>query len=227
MKYHRILALLVVVILMFVGLSGCKRSIPGNPQEPVATTESGEAPPISEATDVMQQIYIFATQTAMVSQGMSTPAPEMGGTETALLTPGVIPGEVGVVEEPTATPMPVIVAPTATPGLPATYSLRQGEFPYCIARRYNIDPGALLRANNLTSYSVYYGGMELKIPQNAGKFPGSRALLPHPATYTVKSGDTFYTIACAFGDLDPEIIAYVNSLEVDQKPESGTVLNIP
>jgi LysM repeat protein len=226
MKSHRIFALLIVMVLIFVTLSGCKRSIPGNPQEPAATTESAEALPTSEATDVLQQIYIFATQTAMVSQGMTTPAPGEGGTEAAQLTPGVMPSEV-VMEEPTETPLPVVVAPTATPGLPTNYTLRQGEFPYCIARRYNIDPGALLRANNLTSYSVYYGGMELKIPQNAGKFPGSRALLPHPATYTVKSGDTFYTIACAFGDLDPEIIAYVNNMSVNEKPAAGTVLNIP
>lgn len=225
MKSPRIFALLVIVSLMFVTLSGCKRSIPGNPKQ-AATTEPAEGQVSGEATDVFDQIYIFATQTAMAAQGLGTAIPGEGETPSVETTPGAEPSEV-VVEEPTATPMPVIVAPTATPGLPTTYKLRQGEFPYCIARRYNIDPGALLRANGLTSYSVYYGGMELKIPQDAGKFPGNRALIPHPATYTVKSGDSFFTIACAFGDLDPEIIAYVNNMSVNEKLTSGTVLNIP
>ena len=28
---------------------------------------------------------------------------------------------------------------TPTPGRPATYVIQDGEFPYCIARRFNVD----------------------------------------------------------------------------------------
>ena len=111
--------------------------------------------------------------------------------------------------------------------MPAKYTLKTGEFPYCIARRFNVDPGALLRANGLTTYSVYYAGMELQIPPNAAKFPGSRALKPHPATYSVRPGDTLASIACAFGDVDPEMIAFANGFKGNEKVSQGQVIQVP
>jgi len=132
-----------------------------------------------------------------------------------------------VVPPPQPTAPEPIVAPTATPGIPTSYTLRTGEFPYCIARRFDVDPGALLRLNGLTSYSVYFAGMVLQIPQGTNGFPGNRALRPHPATYSVRPGDTLFTIACAFGDVDPNMIAYVNNISVNAKLSPGEVLNIP
>jgi LysM repeat protein len=121
-----------------------------------------------------------------------------------------------------------LVAPTATPGLPTSYTLKKGEFPYCIARRFNVNPSELLRINNLTSTSVYTTGMVLKIPQTGNPFPGNRSLRPHPTTYTVKAGDTVYSIACLFGDVDPEAIAYVNGITSPNKQLSaGTTIDIP
>jgi LysM repeat protein len=104
--------------------------------------------------------------------------------------------------------------------------LHSGEFPYCIARRFNVDPGELLRINGLTRYSVYFAGMNLRIPQTGRTFPGKRALLPHPTTYTVRAGDTIYTIACSFGDVDPNAILQVNP-GISARPAPGTVLQIP
>ena len=52
----------------------------------------------------------------------------------------------------------------------------------------------------------------MRIPQNGSGFPGDRTLRAHPTTYTVQSGDTIYSIACLFGDVDPEAIAFVNNL---------------
>ena len=54
----------------------------------------------------------------------------------------------------------------------------------CIARRFNVDPDALLSASGLTSPDLYYAGLTLTIPQS-GAFPGSRMLATHPTTYTV------------------------------------------
>jgi LysM repeat protein len=180
---------------------------------------------------VLEQIYLFATQTAMATQGITT------GVPSALETPATVPGAPVVTEAPPpavveppqpALPSPQpILAPSPTPGIPASYTLQTGEFPYCIARRFNVNPGELLRINGLTSYSVYYAGMNLRIPQSGGGFPGSRALRPHPGSYTVRPGDTFYTIACAFGDVDPAMIAFVNNMNANAKPDPGSVINIP
>ena len=123
-------------------------------------------------------------------------------------------------------PQPPVI-PTATPGLPVTHTLRGGEFVYCIARRYNVDPGELLRINGITSNSLLRGGTVLKIPQTGSPFPGRRALQPHPDTYTVEAGDSIYSIACAYGDVDPWAIAYANQLEAPYALIPGMVLYIP
>ena len=67
----------------------------------------------------------------------------------------------------------------------------------------------------------------LKIPTNVGEYDGNRALRAHPATYSVKSGDSFYSIACYFGDLWPEEIADYNNMELGDPLPAGTKLDIP
>ena len=225
MKTYRSIALLVAVLLV-ISLVSCVRPIPGTTNETQSSTDGSGVPPAG-ATDVMEQIYLFATQTVLATQGLTSGVPSGLETSTSL-TPGAVSSQ-PVIEPPlevTPSPEPII-APTATPGRPATYKLRTGEFPFCIARRFDVDPGALLKANGLNSYSVYFAGMELTIPQNAAAFPGNRSLQPHPATYTVRPGDTLFTIACVFGDVDPDMIAYVNGLEPNSGVSSGQVLNIP
>ena len=184
---------------------------------------------------MLEQIYLFATQTAVATQGLSTPMPSSletsnpaaPGAATSSEVPGAVSTELGVVQPPVvSTPLPNITF-NPTPGIPSSYSLHTGEFPYCIARRFNINPGALLNTNGLTSYSVYYNGMVLTIPQNTGGFPGSRALRPHPASYTVRADDTIYTIACAYGDVDPNAIILVNGLDEDGTISAGQTLQIP
>jgi LysM repeat protein len=41
------------------------------------------------------------------------------------------------------------------------------------------------------------------------------------------AGDTIYTIACAFGDVDPNAIIVVNGLESPYTLTPGQVLQIP
>jgi LysM repeat protein len=228
MKTHRSIAFLVALLLIS-SLAACKRPIPGNTTNPTSASESASILPTAGATDVLEQIYLFATQTAMATQGLTTGVPQASeSTPEAAPETGLPSTPVNVQPPPPAVPTSEpLIAPSATPGIPASYTLHKGEFPYCIARRFNIDPGALLRANGLTSYSVYYAGMVLNIPQNASGFPGSRALRPHPATYTVRPGDTLYSIACAFGDADPNAIAYVNSLDQKGNVSPGDILQIP
>lgn len=226
MKTSRVYPYLLAVMLLIVSLA-CVRSIP-NPNATKTTEGSSEGLP-TDATDVMNQIFLFATQTAM-SAGGATNVP--GATPGAQVTPGA-----GITPLPTQPgqqlPAPTQAAP-ATPlpvppplVVPATYTLQRGEFPFCIARRFNVDPGELLRVNGLSSYSVFSTGMVLRIPQSGNTFPGNRALQPHPASYTVGGGDTIHTIACAFGDVDPDAIAYVNGLTPPYRLTPGQVLQIP
>ena len=118
---------------------------------------------------------------------------------------------------PTATPQ-VVIATTAVPtnvppvatstlALPpasssntgavnsGTYTLQTGEFPFCIARRYNVDPGEMLALSGLSDGVLYAPGTLLRIPQNGNPFPGSRVLHNHPDTYTVDlSNETIYGV---------------------------------
>jgi LysM repeat protein len=123
-------------------------------------------------------------------------------------------------QQPTPAPTQALVAPT-------TYSLEKGEYPYCIARRFNIDVATLLNANNLSMDGLFKEGLTLTIPQNAPAFKGERARQNHPTDYTVRSGDTFYSIACTFGDVYPEEIASANGMTLNDNLTPGTVLHIP
>ena len=125
-----------------------------------------------------------------------------------------------------STPIPQIVVPTATPGHPSTYTVQAGEFPYCLARRFNVDPNDLLSLNGLTSGEIIQPGTTLSIPAT-GTFPGTRALQAHPTQYTVAVNDTFYSIACSFGDVDPSAIAAANGMAVTAPLTTGQVINIP
>jgi LysM repeat protein len=104
--------------------------------------------------------------------------------------------------------------------------LHEGEFPYCIARRFDVNPDQLLSTNGLVDGQTLYEGKVLQIPQS-GSFPGARALRSHPATYTASAGETIYAVACAFGDVRPEDIATKNGISVDAVLTSGQQLSIP
>jgi len=121
---------------------------------------------------------------------------------------------------------------TSTPGRPKTYTLQPGEFTYCIARRFNVDPTELSSLNGLTNQSTTIPDV-LYIPQSGNPFPGTRAMHPHPATYIVGETniagqiDTIYSIACYYGDVLPEDIARLNNLQPPYSFTLGQVLQIP
>jgi LysM repeat protein len=116
--------------------------------------------------------------------------------------------------------------PSPTPGKPSSYTLHEGEFPYCLARRFNVNPDDLLAVNGLSNNSLVVPGQTLSIPSGS-TFPGPRALLSHPTNYTVKGGDTVYFIACAFGDVDPVAIAAANGISSPYNLTPGSVIKIP
>ncbi len=172
----------------------------------------------------------------LVSGGTPSPTPgsdQAGATQTAVAQE--VPAQATSVPQATeaAAAIPtektelVTDVPMPTPGLPKTHILQSGEFVYCIARRYNVNPDELLRLNGLSYNSIVFRGMKLKIPQTGHPFPGSNSLRDHPATCRVKKGDTIYSIACQFGDAYPYAIAYANQLSSPYKLKVGQEILIP
>ncbi len=224
--------LLVAVITLAGMLTACTRSASEAPALPQATAATSiTAQP--DTNDQMSILQIYATQTAMAENGTPTLPEETPAAPEASATPE---GGLSLPTVEPALPTPEPVLPTAAPApsgnvpaitVPGTYALQPGEFPYCIARRFNVNPDELLSLNGLTDGGTYLPGLVLRIPQTGNPFPGARALRPHPTTYTVGLNDTIYHIACAFGDVSPEQIAAANGLSAPYTLQVGQVINIP
>ncbi len=213
MKNKQFLVFFVVIIIA-LALAACERSASTPPPDSAFPTLEGGT------SDPMEELANMSTQTAAAQ------APD-SGSETEGETPPesgeTAPTSTPAPEEPEATPVP----PKDYP-VPDNYTLRKGEFPYCIARRFDISPGALLAANGLTNSSITYAGQTLKIPKNAGSFDaGPRELRSHPDEYTVQANSTVYSIACLYGDVDPRAIEDHNGLSGAYTLKVGQVLNIP
>lgn len=227
---------IVTATLMLIAVisSACNRSA-STPPAVTNTPNSLFATPIDQ-TPSMSDVEVFGTGTALALTG--TPA------SVATQTPSTPVGSQDAMITLTPTPLVSINTATATLAIsgtlsgplptsvpvgsrPATYTLQSGEFPYCIARRFDVDPDALLSLNGLSDGVMYPAGTQLRVPQS-GSFPGARALRNHPATYTVAaSNETVYSIACLFGDIDPAAIAQTNNISPSSALTSGQQLSIP
>jgi LysM repeat protein len=196
---------------------------------PACTMSASTPPPVTPTTN-LSEIARQATETAIAK------TPKAGETEVPEATEEVVEEPTATVSEaaePTSTPEPT-VDPEETLesvvyeyAVPDSYTLREGEFIYCIARRFNIHPEDLETYNGYEAGTLLYPGDTLQIPPNSRSWVGDRALQYHPATYTVVFGDTLHSIACLYGDVDPRAIAAANDLDVDQELTPGTSLQIP
>lgn len=135
--------------------------------------------------------------------------------------------------EAAATEAPIPPQPTArvypTPERPESYVLQNGEYPICIARRYDLDLDRMITVNNLTLDSRPSAGVKLQLPAEgawADEKLGGRGLREH-APYTVRAGDTVNTIACYYGDVYPEVILMANDLPDGGAITPGQQLTIP
>lgn len=247
-------AIFIITLILVIALAACVRSKSPDQQPPVAETEATDATPAAEG-DVLGQLETFVTQTAMAEQGESKAVEDEtapGGEEAVSEGEETMPGEEAATEEvqpleptatpeileeplPTATPEEVVVQPTTppievpppTPGIPKTHTIQKGESVFCISRRYNLNPSEVLSLNNLGSGTILSPGQVLKIPQTGNKFPGNRALNPHPDVYTVGSNESIYEVACYYGDVDPMVIAQVNNIRSPFGLTAGQQLQIP
>ncbi|MCF6277466.1 MAG: LysM peptidoglycan-binding domain-containing protein [Anaerolineales bacterium] len=252
--------LITALLAMTLLITGCEQSYAPVADAVSQATPTLEGDfPANLPAESMGDIQMFGQQTATAlaagtggpsaaaeGSATETPAPAAAGdaTETPASQVGLTPSGDGTVQPdvsptsdttistivPTNTPV-VVQNPTTPPGsVPATYTLQEGEFPYCIARRYNLNPDTLLSVNGLSSNQgdIYQPGLTLTIPQNGGVFPGNRALRSHPVSaYVVPQADTVYGIACYFGDVMPQAIISLNSLSAPYTVTAGTALQIP
>jgi LysM repeat protein len=140
----------------------------------------------------------------------------------------VIPGATTVTPN---TPNVTVVVPTV--GRPATYTLQSGEWPFCVARRFNVSPDELMSINGLVDSQIVTPGLVLKIPQTGNPFPTTRAWHTHPATFVVGTTadftayNTIFGVACYYGDVLPQAIAQANNLSLSATLTSGQQLTIP
>lgn len=224
--FFHITVMLLLSGLVVLGLASCKLPASKGPQTTSEATNSFPLPGTTEQTGGIN-VSLFATQTAQAKlpQVVPTsipPATSAAPTQEATSLP-TVPSP--TVETQQAGP---IVYVTATPGgPPATYKLAAGEYPFCIARRFNLNQEELLSLNGLTVDSLLSPGQVLKIPQTGNPFEGDRSLHDHPTTYTVQAGDTLNRIACYFGDVSPDMIALQNDLELNADLTVGEELIIP
>jgi LysM repeat protein len=219
-NYVRKFILLALMLITIVGLTSCKLPASKGPQ---VTSDGFPLPGGSEATSSGVDVSALATQTAQANQGFITVTPVASQIPSGYPIP---PSSTSVPPAPAATNTEVVYVQATAGGPPATYTLAKGEYPFCIARRFNVDINELLSINGLTTSSYTYAGQVLKLPQTGHTFVGERALKPHPDYYKIQSGDTLNTIACSYGDVSPDMIALQNNLHSTDLPV-GEVLIIP
>ena len=225
----------LLLMLMMMLVSACSRSVLG-PSIPTATG-AGTSPFPPATINSIESVQLFATQTALVGTLLAGGG-NRGTTTTAISTstpPGTGTPFSGQVSPtffvPSITPTGNTIVPvigTSTPGRPSQYTIMPGEYPFCIARRFNVDPNELLALNpHAGSESNLPTGLVLTIPQTGNPFPGDRSLHDHPTTYTIPESMTVYSLACYFGDIDPSAIILANNLAVPFTVNAGQTMNIP
>jgi len=184
----------------------------------------------------MSDVSAFATGSAIAQMMTTSPGAPLPATNTPV--PGVTQPAVTATNTPlvaipatNTSTLAVVNGPTATPipagSHPGSYTLQQGEFVYCIARRFNMDPDEILAANGIVDSQTIYPGLTLKLPTTGHPFPGNRQLRPHTAYTVSQTGETVYSVACLYGDVDPALIASANNISVGSSLSVGQTLNIP
>lgn len=228
------------LVMLSLLIAGCNKpystqpavtNTPINPDSLFATPSTGDTG--------LDDVEIFATQTAQALNPnlLNTATPEVAPQDATLTSTPFVQLPASPSPMPTSTLAIPGNLPTSTPGSsapvgnrPPTYTLQSEEFPFCIARRYNLDPDSLLAQNGLSSGTVFYAGIVLNLSNVSSPFPDNRALLPHPTTYTVtgNADTTVYGVACKFGDVTPDGIVSANSgFSLGSTFSVGQTLNIP
>lgn len=242
-EYLILSGILLVVLLA----AGCNRPIPGSSRalptpaapslEPLALTRtslSGQIMATLTAAGGSPVPPVQTTPAATIESPTTAPATAIATSQPSASPQATEPAP----PSPTATSLSTAVAASASPAAPVTrssqqapppavYELHRDEFPWCLARRYDVNPRQLLRVNNFFIGQIFYPGQLVYFPANPKPFPGERMLRYHPASYRVFHGDNIYSIACFFGDVDPLYLAEFNGISPPYRLKVGQILQIP
>jgi LysM repeat protein len=221
---------LLVALALVLVLTACERSASVPPA--VVPTNSGE---VDFPFETQDPVSAAATQTAVASQPLPEQPTDVPQVIVATNTPeGEAPAPEGEVAPTAQAPAPDTTVPNALPTpvieRPQTYTLKDGEWPICIARRYDLDLDSFFKLNGINMNSKPAAGVTLKIPAtgtwSAASY-GQRSLKQHPVQHAVVAGQSVYSIACAYGDVAPEAILAANGLASPADVKAGTTINIP
>ena len=219
---RKIVTAMSISLIFVVLISGCIRPASKSPFSTPSTGEKINTPlPVDQqilnATATAQAIMDKFNQPTPTGQAMQTT--ETGETGSTPIVP-VITAQ----PEPSSTPSSLPPTPILTK--PDSYTVHKGEYIYCLARRFDVNPFDLMDLNGLNSNSYLSGGEVLRIP-TSGSFPGERALHSHPDIYYLSAGETIYDVACYYGDVAPESIIAVNGLVEPYSLSGLNTLQIP
>jgi len=226
MKQYTKIVLLVIFALL-LSLTACQRAASRAPVS--SPTPTGEFP---FPFDTLDPVLAIRTQTAIAQATPSQPD-ETAVVEIETVAAPEQPQEGDEPPQAEATQPPPVeqVQPQDIPEIvrPETYTLQRGEWPICIARRYNLELSSFLAANGMNMNSRPGVGTVLRIPASGtwSAAHGSRSLSAHPTTHSVVTGDTVYTISCRYGDVAPEQILAANNLSNASEIQPGMQLQIP
>lgn len=137
-------------------------------------------------------------------------------------TPGALPGMISKLKAQGykfVTVSELLKLPSA-PVSGTKYTVKAGDTLYSIAKKYNITVSSLAKANSITNYNLIRVGQVLTIP--------GKTIAP-PATsvkYTVKAGDTLYSIAKKY-NITVAPLAKANNITNYNLIRVGQVLTIP
>ena len=222
---------MVALLAALVAASGCSLKASTAPTgKATATSEMNFLTPTTSGsvkTDIQTQTAV-AQQPAVATATATPAAAKPEATKAPVQATKAPDTNTAATKAPAAA---ATSAPVSIPTLarPSTYTLQKGEWPICIARRYDLDLASLFAANGFTMDSRPATGAVMKIPSTGNwstSAYGARALHAH-ASYAVNSNDTVYTIACYFGDVSPEGILAANGLKNASDVKSGMTLKIP
>ncbi len=105
------------------------------------------------------------------------------------------------------------------------YAVRRGDSLYSIAKRFNTTPQRLLLLNGLSANQSIYIGQQLKVREESRlsgntEIPKVSSVTGNVRYYTVKTGDSLYSIARRFGT-KPETIQQLNGMSASSNIYPG------
>jgi LysM repeat protein len=124
----------------------------------------------------------------------------------------------------------ILIIPAA--GVQTVHTVQSGDTFYLLSKKYNVDLSELMKVNNATSSTILNIGRKLIIPQNtssqAPASPSGDTAAPYISynSYTVKAGDTLWSIANKHGIPMPELLK-ANGMTESTWLTIGQTIRIP